>query len=71
MRFGIKAGGLSPVMAYVPLSVSKVAVRYGAQPEEAEGDMVSGDLLLRPGRESATVVADSRNRTRRTMRPSR
>jgi predicted permease len=34
--------GLSPVMAYVPLSTSKVAVRYGAQPEEAEGDMVSG-----------------------------
>jgi predicted permease len=35
-------GGLSAVMAYVPLSASKVAVRYGAQPEEAEGDMVSG-----------------------------
>jgi MacB-like protein len=34
--------GLSPVMAYAPLSSSKVAVRYGAQPEEAEGDMVSG-----------------------------
>jgi predicted permease len=34
--------GLSPVMAYVPLSTSKVAVRYGAEPEEAEGDMVSG-----------------------------
>ena len=33
---------LSPVMAYVPLSGDKVAVRYGAQPEEAEGDMVSG-----------------------------
>ena len=34
--------GLSPVIAYVPLSTSKVSVRYGAQPEEAEGDMVSG-----------------------------
>jgi predicted permease len=34
--------GLSPVMAYVPLSGSKVAVRVGAEPEEAEGDMVSG-----------------------------
>ena len=34
--------GLSPVIAYVPLSGSKVAVRYGALPEEAEGDMVSG-----------------------------
>ena len=32
-------------MAYVPLSTSKVAVRYGAQPEEAEGDMVSGNFF--------------------------
>jgi predicted permease len=38
-------GGLSPVMAYVPLSNSKVAVRYGALPEEAEGDMVSGTFF--------------------------
>ena len=37
--------GLSPVMAYAPLSSSKVAVRYGAQPEEAEGDMVSGTFF--------------------------
>jgi predicted permease len=37
-----QTGGLSPVMAYVPLSGSKVAVRYEGQPEEAEGDMVSG-----------------------------
>jgi predicted permease len=37
--------GLSEVMAYVPLSTSKVAVRYGAQPEEAEGDMVSGSFF--------------------------
>ena len=37
--------GLSPVIAYVPLSNSKVAVRYGAQPEEAEGDMVSGTFF--------------------------
>src|SRR3954463_3301258 len=35
-------GGMSAVIAYVPLSVNKVAVRYGAEPEEAEGDMVSG-----------------------------
>jgi predicted permease len=34
--------GLSTVIAYVPLSGNKVAVRYGSQPEEAEGDMVSG-----------------------------
>jgi predicted permease len=37
--------GLSPVMAFVPLSGSKVAVRYGALPEEAEGDMVSGTFF--------------------------
>lgn len=36
---------LSPVIAYVPLSGNKVAVRYGAQPEEAEGDMVSGTFF--------------------------
>jgi len=40
-----QSGGLSPVMAYVPLSNSKVAVRYGALPEEAEGDMVSGSFF--------------------------
>ena len=37
--------GLSPVMAYVPLSGNKVAVRLGAEPEEAEGDMVSGTFF--------------------------
>jgi predicted permease len=37
-----QSGGLSHVIAYVPLSGSKVSVRFGAQPEEAEGDMVSG-----------------------------
>lgn len=35
-------GPLSQVIAYVPLATGKVAVRYGSQPEEAEGDMVSG-----------------------------
>ena len=45
--------GLSPVMAYVPLSGSKVAVRYGAEPEEAEGDMVSGTFFSGLGREAA------------------
>jgi predicted permease len=34
--------GFSSVIAYVPLSSIKVAVRYGPEPEEAEGDMVSG-----------------------------
>src|SRR5579859_1657239 len=30
-------GGLAQLMAYVPLATGKVAVRYEAQPEEAEG----------------------------------
>ncbi len=37
--------GLSPVIAYAPLSTSKVAIRYETQPEEAEGDMVSGTFF--------------------------
>jgi predicted permease len=37
--------GLSNVIAFVPLSGNKVAVRYGSQPEEAEGDMVSGTFF--------------------------
>ncbi|KAA6457628.1 ABC transporter permease [Acidobacteria bacterium AB60] len=37
--------GLAAVMAYVPLSASKVGVRIGSQPEEAEGDMVSGSYF--------------------------
>jgi predicted permease len=40
-----QTGALSQVMAHVPLSGGKVAVRYGAQPEEAEGDMVSGNFF--------------------------
>ena len=36
---------VSPLIAYVPLSGSKVAVRIGADPEEAEGDMVSGTFF--------------------------
>jgi predicted permease len=43
--FRRQARGLSSVMAYVPLSGSKVSVRYGPQPEEAEGDMVSGTFF--------------------------
>jgi len=38
-------GALTQVMAYIPLSGDKVAVRYGAEPEEAEGDMVSGTFF--------------------------
>jgi predicted permease len=40
-------GALAEVMAYVPISSggSKVAVRLGPEPEEAEGDMVSGNFF--------------------------
>lgn len=40
-----ESSGFSAVMAYVPLSSSKVGVRIGSQPEEAEGDMVSGTFF--------------------------
>src|SRR5882672_9853679 len=42
-------GPLTHVIAYVPLSTGKVAVRFAAQPEEAEGDMVSGIFFSGPG----------------------
>ncbi|HKV63243.1 MAG TPA: ABC transporter permease [Candidatus Acidoferrum sp.] len=35
----------SDLMAYVPLAVDRVAVRIGEDPEEAEGDMVSGNFF--------------------------
>jgi predicted permease len=35
----------SDLMAYVPLSVGKVAIRIGDEPEEAQGDMVSGNFF--------------------------
>jgi predicted permease len=35
----------SDLMAYMPLAVNKVAVRIGEDPEEAEGDMVSGNFF--------------------------
>jgi predicted permease len=37
-----QTGAMSAVIAYVPLAGNKVGVRYGSEPEEAEGDMVSG-----------------------------
>ena len=37
-----QARGITPVIAYAPLAGNKVAVRLDGQPEEAEGDMVSG-----------------------------
>jgi predicted permease len=40
-------GTLAEVIAYVPVSSggSKVAVQFGSEPEEAEGDMVSGNFF--------------------------
>jgi predicted permease len=35
----------SDLMAFVPLGIPRVAVRYGAEPEEAQGDMVSGNFF--------------------------
>src|SRR5262250_392560 len=35
----------SDLMAYMPLAVDKVAVRIGEDPEEAEGEMVSGNFF--------------------------
>ena len=40
-----QTSAVSSLIAYVPLSGSKVAVRVGSQPEEAEGDMVSGTFF--------------------------
>lgn len=36
---------LDDVIAYVPLNIGKVAVRYGDIPEEAQGDEVSGNFF--------------------------
>src|SRR5437016_4435890 len=35
----------SDVVAFVPLALDKSAVRYGAEPEEAYADMVSGNFF--------------------------
>jgi predicted permease len=40
-----QTSAISSLIAYVPLSGNKVAVRVGSQPEEAEGDMVSGTFF--------------------------
>lgn len=36
---------LKDVIAYVPLATGKVTVRYGTDPQEAEGDMVGGNFF--------------------------
>ena len=37
------------VVAYVPLGIGKVAVRYGKEPQEAEAEMVSGNYFTTLG----------------------
>jgi hypothetical protein len=44
-QFRQQKQALADVMAYVPLGVGKVAVRYGKDPEEAEVQMVSGEFF--------------------------
>lgn len=38
-------GALTELIAYVPLATGKVAVRFGALPEEVNGNMVSGNFF--------------------------
>jgi predicted permease len=45
------------VVAYVPLGISKAAVRYGKEPQEAQADMVSGNFF------SSLGVLPARGRT--------
>ena len=44
-RCAARAAAFRLLAVYAPLSNSKVAVRYGAVPEEAEGEMVSGTFF--------------------------
>jgi predicted permease len=44
-QFRNEHGIFSEVMAYVPLGIAKVSVRYGEEPEEASVDMVSGNFF--------------------------
>ena len=62
-------GPLSQVIAFVPLSGNKVAVRFGSQPEEAEGDMVSGAFFSDLGVEFARATG-SPSRMKPNMLPS-
>ena len=43
----------SDLMAWVPLGIGKIPVRYGTQPEEAQADMASGNFFSGLGVPSA------------------
>ena len=44
-QFRKEKGAFSDVVAYVPLGIGKVPIRYGSEPEEAQADMVSGNFF--------------------------
>ncbi|MGH9493980.1 MAG: ABC transporter permease, partial [Candidatus Sulfotelmatobacter sp.] len=50
------------LIAFVPLAIGKVAVRFGDAPEEADGDMVSGNFFsglgISPARGHAFTLQD-------------
>jgi len=54
----------SDLVAFVPLSFDKTAVRYGIEPEEAAGDMVSGNFFdglgVRLSRGRAFTLSDEK-----------
>jgi hypothetical protein len=55
----------SELMAFVPLAVNEVPVRYGQNPEEARGDMVSGNFFTGLGVSAAggrTLTLTDENR---------
>jgi predicted permease len=41
----LEHGAFSDLLASVPLAIGKTPVRYGAEPEEAQADMVSGNFF--------------------------
>ena len=62
----------SDLMAWVPLSTSQgIAIRYGAEPEEARGDMVSGNFFSGLGVAAASgrlfTSADEQNHTQNAV----
>jgi len=53
------------LIAFVPIAIGKVAVRYGDTPEEAEGDMVSGNFFsglgISPARGNGFTLEDEKS----------
>jgi predicted permease len=57
----------SDLMAFVPLSIGGISVRYGDEPEEATGDMVSGNFFSglgpQPARGRFFTLSDEKHHT--------